>query len=680
MIKKLIIFTSMFLAAFAVIPQQSHAESYCLGTQCGSAAYNCSGGDCQWYEGVAPLPASPSKTYTTSANPTYKWVSNKLCGTDSLGNVYCEQDTDTVTVNVGKGKFKVTITARSWNSGPDPDEKFDVASSMWNGSLVATGPDTATFEQTFTTPTTVTFNIDHRPYGGGSVQTVVDWQFTQAGPSTPSNVTVVEGDADGGPIIQTRVVKVNWDFPDGGSGCGTEWNSTCPASNNKFKVSFAGPSSAPPAQIPGNTNSYTTGNTLSQNGSYVVTVCATNGTQESCTSRPFTKVPYPTGVVSGQLAERTPRTTPAACIAGIRAASANPSLNPTGNGYNVSCSINPSTGIANSYSCSITLDNQNFDPDPHRKFTIQQTVSQLYGSLSCGNSCVSNGSCTDAYTPDFDANGGAITVAMQNLYFNLNPTGGYYKVKNTSYYDHNGLSALFPVNKQAYDTDDNPVAGHFNRGETDSSFPGVGVVMTNGSQAAGEAGASNSGISPRGWTNSTYTQAPTESASKVVDYIKNRKDYATISSLNDAKFTGATFGTFIYEGDLTISPSNATTFNNKNVMIVATGKIAIETNLNPVSGAVAMVGSSVYINEGVSEVHALLVGDTISLVSEGHTASSDIPLKIVGSISSGTAVNVGERSRPDAFKPSLFIVSNPDAYSSLLSIISITRYDWTQIQ
>lgn len=680
MIKKLLILTGLLLAVFTILPQSSHAESYCLGTQCGSSAYNCRGGDCQWYEGVAPLPPSSSKTYTTSSYPSYKWVSNKLCGTDSLGNVWCEQDTDSVTVNVGKGKFKVTITARSWNSGPDPDEKFDFTSSMGSGTVVATGPDSATFEETFTSPTTVTFNINHRPYGGGSVQAVLDWEFTQAGPSTPTNITVIEGDADGGTIIQTRVVKVNWDFPDGGTGCGSAWNSPCPGTNNAFDISFSGPSSQPDGQVSGNTRTYTSGNTLSQNGSYIVTVCATNGAQRACTSQPFTKVPYPTGVVSGQLAERTPRTNPAACIAGIRAVNANPSLNPNGNGYNVSCSVSSASGIANSYSCSVTLDNENFDPDPHRKFTIQQTISQLYGSIGCGSSCVANGSCTDAYTPDFDANGGSSTVKTQNLYFNLNPAAGYYKVKNTSYYDHNGLSALFPVNKQAFDTDDTPVAGHFNRGETDSSFPGVGVVITNGSQAAGEAGASNSGISPRGWTNTSYTQAPTERTSRIIDYIKNRKDYATIASLDDAKFTGAPFGTFIYEGDLTISPSNAATFNNKNVMVVATGTITIATNLNPVSGALALVGPSVYVDEAVSEVHALIVGDTVSLVSEDATSPSSVPLKIVGSVSSGNAVDVAARSRPDAFKPSFFIVSNPDAYWRLLSIISITRYDWTQTQ
>ncbi|MBI1862572.1 hypothetical protein HYS00_00460, partial [Candidatus Microgenomates bacterium] len=207
--------------------------------------------------------------------------------------------------------------------------------------------------------------------------------------SAPTGVTVVEGDANGGATIQTRSVKVTWAFPDAGAGCGSAWANTCPSSTTKFYIKFTGPSSVPQGQIASTgTRAYTSGASLTTNGTYTVNVCANNGTQEKCTAASFTKVPYPTGVLSGQLYERTPSVTPIACYAGARALYAGSiTLVPNTNGYSTTCTVTPSSGAALTYSCIAQLDNQNYDPNPNQSFTVQYQGNNLYSSVSCGITC-----------------------------------------------------------------------------------------------------------------------------------------------------------------------------------------------------------------------------------------------------------------------------------------------------
>lgn len=271
-----------------------------------------------------------------------------------------------------------------------------------------------------------------------------------------------------------------------------------------------------------------------------------------------------------------------------------------------------------------------------------------------------------------------------NLYFSLNDAtiggGGFYKVKNASYYDHDSISSVFPVNHQAYDTDDSPLVEHFNRGDDASNIVGSGVVMSYGGQNAGGVGGTYSGISPHGWTSTTYQQTAAQIGSNFITYLKNRRDLTTITSLADAAYTSKTYGSFIVNGDLTISAADAAAFNNKNVVIAVSGNLNINTNLIPTAGNVAFIAQSIYINESVTEVRALLTGNTVSFASSAFVGKSANPLKIVGSVSSGTSVDTSKRSRTDSLKPSLFIVTNPDAYTSLLPLISVIKYDWTQLQ
>lgn len=502
-------------------------------------------------------------------------------------------------------------------------------------------------------------------------------------PIAPSGITVVEGDSNAGAVIQTRNAKIDWTFSDTGSGCGTSWGHSCTGQANQFTVQITGPAGFTTfnTTLGSGVRTYTTGSILGPNGNYTVQICAVNGALSNCASQVFTKVAYATGTISGALNERTPGSTPIACSAGVRASYVNTlTLTPNTNGYTTACSITPNTGTATSYTCTITLNNTTFDPNPNSAYSLTMAASAYYSGVTCGAACTATGSCTNAFTLDLDSNGGTTSSISSPLNMNISTTRSFYKIKDLSYYDDDGVSSIFPVGYQTYDTDDSPLSGFFNRGTDGSTYPGVGMVISNGAQQVGAVGTTNSGISPRGWSNSSYSHAVVNYGSRMVDYIDTRKDFTTITSLTDTNFTSKTSGVFLVNGDLTINAANVAQLNNKNVLIVATENIHIATNVSPSSGTVSLAAKSIYINEAVTEVRALLVGDSVSLVSNGYGGTSTVPLKIVGSITSAATVDTTRRVRTDSFKPSLFIMANPDAYTALLPHISVIKYDWRQLQ
>lgn len=506
---------------------------------------------------------------------------------------------------------------------------------------------------------------------------------TSSQPAAPSGLTVVEGDANAGAIIQTRSARVNWTFTDTGSGCGTSWGHSCSGQANQFTIQITGPAGFTPfnTTVGSAIRTYTTGNILGPNGNYTVQICAVNGSLSNCASQVFTKVAYPTGTITGALNERTPGSTPIACSAGVRASYVNTlTLTPNTSGYTTSCAITPTTGTATSYTCTITLNNTGFDPDPNAAYSIAMAASAYYSGVTCGASCTATGSCSNAFILDLDSNGGTTASITSPLNLNISTTRSFYKVKDVSYYDSDGVSSIFPVGYQTYDTDDSPLSGFFNRGADDATYPGVGVVISNGAQQVGAVGATNSGISARGWSNSAYTSTSVNYGSRIVDYIKTRKDYTTITSLTDTNFTSQSSGVFLINGDLTINAANVAQLNNKNVLLIVTENAHIAANLSPSSGVVSIAAKSIYINEAVTEVRALMVADAVSLVSNGYGGTSTVPLKVVGSIASTATVDTTRRVRTDSFRPSLFIMANPDAYTSLLPHISVIKYDWRQLQ
>jgi hypothetical protein len=270
-------------------------------------------------------------------------------------------------------------------------------------------------------------------------------------------------------------------------------------------------------------------------------------------------------------------------------------------------------------------------------------------------------------------------TASQNAYLNL-ADNTFYKVKDLSYYDHDFITSPFPVGHLPFDSDDSPPSNYFNRGTNDTSFNGVGIVFSNGPQRAGAISGSYSGVSPRGWTRDDYSPQSEQVGTDYIDYVKAKRTYTQVPSLNDSSFTQMSHGTAFINGDLTISTADAVNLTNKNVVIVVNGTLNISADIVPSNAATALIAKNIFINESVAQVQGLLVADTIRLISSGSSGQSTTPLKIVGTLTSGTPVDTTLRNRIDKFRPSLFITADPDAYTALLSEISTVRYDWKQLQ
>jgi hypothetical protein len=113
-----------------------------------------------------------------------------------------------------------------------------------------------------------------------------------------------------GVIIQTRTVKISWNFTDNGVGCGTSWGFNCAGNSTSFKIIIDDNSnfSSPiinKTNIPSASRTYTTtaaDGLLTDNKTYYAKVCAVNY-KEGCATLSFTKQAYPVGVIVGVVGE-----------------------------------------------------------------------------------------------------------------------------------------------------------------------------------------------------------------------------------------------------------------------------------------------------------------------------------------------------------------------------------------
>ena len=440
-------------------------------------------------------------------------------------------------------------------------------------------------------------------------------------------------------------------------------------------------------------NWYSRGNTeaidaVRENKEYFFRLCAEyeesngGGWRSVCSqTKNFTKIPYPTGVVSGSVSRRDTEGGSATCQAGIPdGVLGSLELLPNTGGYNTSCSYTSSGGTATGYTCSIELDNVNYNPLPNQNFTLNMPDAVVpYG---CAGTCGSSGSCSGILSGAFDTNSSTATSTTAALYTDI-VSSLFYKVRNMSIYSKSAISSIFPNSHQPFDsTNDHSGDDFFLQGNSGSNFDGVGVVMSQGSQVAGLPSAPYSGLSGRGWSDENYTFSGRDplTGTKYIDYITSKKSHTTISDLDDSTLTNASSGVFLLTGDLTLDADAATKLASKNIVLMTRGKIAIASDVDT-GGSLALFASNIFVNDDVGIVHAILSADGIVLKSETSTNPSINKLYIRGNMSSTTAVNMGDRERLDtASRPSILIEFDADAYLDLIQSLSTTKSSYEQIQ
>lgn len=502
----------------------------------------------------------------------------------------------------------------------------------------------------------------------------------------PTGVNVIEDDANGGSIIQTYNVRVGWTPPlSSVFASGNTRYHVYISSNPTFTGAVVDVIRAKTVNWYSSTGDSVATNIIKNNQQYYVRVCAEydmGGTWDAqcAPDITYTKVPYAQAVLTGAVNQRiVSPSAPASCSAGLPTRFMGTlSLSPNTSGYSSNCTTSPGSGNKTNFSCTVTLDNINYNPDPLQTFTLAMSGgASVYG---CNGNCAAPGSCSNVFSPRLDANQAVTTSASAPLYVNADLAASFFKVKNMSVYTQNGISSPFPVGHlpfNASDTGDD----YFNQGSSGGNNTGVGVVVSNGAQNAGLSTAANGGISARGWRSSTYSYNATQFVgTSFINYARGSKTVTTIASLTDSAFTSATSGIFLVSGNITLDSSAVASLNGKNVVLMTQGTARISQNLTLPSGTVALFADTIYVDDAVSTVTALLSAQRIYLTTSSSTTSTT-PLSIIGGISSSNAVDMSRRARTDNdLMPSVFVQGNPSIYITLLEPLSNSKTEYRQIQ
>lgn len=327
--------------------------------------------------------------------------------------------------------------------------------------------------------------------------------------------------------------------------------------------------------------------------------------------------------------------------------------------------ISPSEGVTadckmptmSSYSCDFTINNQSGQcTNPNITVTMKGTYAGYsdIGWRSGGTAGACNGTPTSrTYTP------GVIENATPLFFQYDNGGGGWFKMAQTSFNSRmSGRLNYLPASITAYDQDDSAVNRYLIEGSSGNIMQSEPVAI----------GASDMPYSANNWYTTNYSANTDISYSKYIDYIKARKSYTKITDLTEIEGDG------IYSISTPVTLT-AAQFDGKKVVLVVEGAAATFSGATfiPANGSLALVAKDIIIDPTVTEIDAILVGQTVS------TGEAPVGLKIKGNLISESAVDV-KRTQTNARKPSLFVVFNPKTYLDVLPYLSTSTYDWRQIQ
>jgi hypothetical protein len=240
------------------------------------------------------------------------------------------------------------------------------------------------------------------------------------------------------------------------------------------------------------------------------------------------------------------------------------------------------------------------------------------------------------------------------------PTPGpWVKLKDTSFVSTSNLDNRIPVAPVAYDgTDTNQP--YLIVGEAGVCMaPTVNLTSVNTNAKSGN---------PEYKAN--YTPASySMTASSFAGYIKARKEFKTITSLNEIDSNGL----YVINGNLSLTSVPAQ-FNQYNVVLLVSGAITINTaTFNPTK-SIALIGDTLDMATTVTQARGIFIADSVSL---GTTANQGI--KITGNLISQSSIANSRRwANPNI--PSLYIAFDPAIYLDILPYLSTANYEWKQLQ
>jgi len=245
----------------------------------------------------------------------------------------------------------------------------------------------------------------------------------------------------------------------------------------------------------------------------------------------------------------------------------------------------------------------------------------------------------------------------------------WFKIKNSSLYKSGGTDFIMAATVKKFtdadaddDTNRNIIIGESGVATTDQTYT-LGPSYN------------PADISARKWKNESYTITQTLIGS-FLDYIKARKKYETITGLG-ANIKSDKVN--LINGPLDIVNSDLNGSPNSFVLVVS-GDVNINENLNtgatPKSVAIISTGTITF-KDQVTQAGGIFIGKNMTI--EARTPTDDNGIKIKGNLISENAIT-NNRTRTDNTRPSLFIVLDPKMYIDTLPYLSVSKYDWRQLQ
>lgn len=393
-----------------------------------------------------------------------------------------------------------------------------------------------------------------------------------------------------------------------------------------------------------------------------------------------TPTAYPPITIRGTYVEDIGYTDYNTCVEGMSIDSNNLLLNINVAGVGQSqCTVN-----TNDYVCTIILDNQSTKcMVPDHSVTVANTTYAGYTSVEWrNNTCGDNTGQAiqiDASTPP---PGTVPTPIQAKLYFKYGQQS-WFKTSGISFNNRFARSDIIPNNAAAYDGDDSiapPNNKLFIANEGGAVLQGGAADLTLGANAtACSGGICKPTYSANNWYASNYDAASNFTPSKFADYMRSRKAYKNIATTSAILTEGD--GVYYYSGNSMAIDSGAFFANRKVVIVADQAVVDITGDITGLgTGALAIIAKGINVMPTVSEVDGILIANTVDIGPA--FPRNTTPLKIDGNLIQLSSATEFKNTRylPNNSRPSFFVKLNQASYTKLLDYLSISVYDWKQVQ
>lgn len=240
------------------------------------------------------------------------------------------------------------------------------------------------------------------------------------------------------------------------------------------------------------------------------------------------------------------------------------------------------------------------------------------------------------------------------------PTPGpWVKLKDSSYVSRTGIINRIPLAPIAYDSSDT-VQPFLIVGEAGvCAAPTINLTSVNTNAKTGD---------PE--YRAIYTPAPySMTAASFTNYVKSRKEYKTITSMNEITANGL----YVFSGNINLS-SVPSQFDQYNVVLLTSGTITVNTASFVPTKAVVLVATTINFDPAVTAARGVFIADSVSI---GTTSNQG--LKITGNLIAQSGL-VNNRMWANPNRPSFFISFDPSIYIDALPYLSTANYEWKQLQ